>query len=249
MCGMMHGLATLDTAAVEAAAGDLSTTRFARGILAETALGARDWGTLAATLDSILRDQPSDLRAWELRAEFAAALGRWEEALQAADKAIGLGTERAETLHLSAAIHLENGEHPLTLVPKFRELVAHPHLSGHTNREVALVQAAWVHVRAGNLEEAREVIDAALEANTSVSARVILADILYKDGDHAASEGVLQDRPWRPRRSPRRHGSTSGRAGFTSTWVSFVSRRLSSMRQNESIHGRRESVRSLLGHH
>ena len=193
MCGMMHGLATLDTAAVEAAAGDLSTTRFARGILAETALGARDWGTLAATLDSILRDQPSDLRAWELRAEFAAALGRWEEALQAADKAIGLGTERAETLHLSAAIHLENGEHPLTLVPKFRDLVAHPHLSGHTNREVALVQAAWVHVRAGNLEEAREVIDAALEAHpASVSARVILADILYKDGDHAASEGVLQ---------------------------------------------------------
>ena len=193
MCGMMHGFATLDTAAVEAAAGELSDTRFARGILAETALVARDWTTLAPTLDAILLDDPSDLRAWELRAEFAAALGRWGEALGAADKAIALGTERAETLHLSAAIHLENGEHPLTVVPRYRELVSHPHLSGHTNREVALVQAAWVHVRAGDLDEAREVIDAALEAHpASVSARVILSDILYKDGDHAASEGILQ---------------------------------------------------------
>ena len=36
-------------------------------------------------------------------------------------------------------------------------------------------------------------MDAALEAHpASVSARVLLADILYKDGDHSTAEGVLQ---------------------------------------------------------
>ena len=193
LCGMLHGLATLNPTAVRDSAGELADTRLALGFLAEAALVAEEWATVEGAIEAIFKNNRNDLRGWELKAEAAAALGKWDSALSAANKAIVLGSERAEIFHLSVAIRLDKGEHPTSLVPAFRELVAHPYLAGQTSREVALVQAAWVHVQAGNLSEARTVIDGALEAHpASVSARVLLADILYKDGDHAASEGVLQ---------------------------------------------------------
>lgn len=194
LCGLVHGEANSDVDAIEAIIGKVGEAPRALRSLAAAALTSRAWSPLKEAGDRLLVASPNDAAGHEILARFYAAMGDWEQGQKSARAALALGSERADILHLVAAVSMANGRPNQETVDLFEQLVVHPHLGGHANRQTALVQAAQVHVLSGDLARARELIDAALDAEAGdPNASVVLADILYKDGRHGDAETVVRE--------------------------------------------------------
>jgi len=194
LCGLVHAEANSDVGAIEAILGNVGEAPRALRSLAAAALSARAWSSLKDAGDRLLLASPKDPSGYEIQARFYAAMGEWDAGQAAARSALALGSERADMLHLVAAASMDKGRPSQETVALFEELVAHPHLGGHANRQTVLVQAAQIQVRSGDLSRARELIDAALDAQAGdPNASIVLADILYKDGRHGDAETVLRE--------------------------------------------------------
>jgi len=194
VCSMLHGEATLDPQKVQEVIDQYGPSARALRTLCRTGIAAQDWLAVERCVGALQELDSDHAAADEFRSEMYASLGLWNQALSAAQRAVRKGSERAELMHLIGSIKFVTNPRDFELRALYTNLIGHPHLSGHTNREVVLVQAAQIHVGVGELEQAREIIDAALEAHPeSHAARILLADILYKEGRHGDSESILRD--------------------------------------------------------
>ena len=194
MCRLIHAQATTNTSAVNAVLDAMGPAPLVLRALADVASSARDWITLQAAGAALVEAGPDGPDGYEVLSRFHAVMGDWDRAAEAANRALQRGSERADMLHTVAIAGVFSGQNSETTHRLFGQLVEHPHLTGHTNRQTVLVQAAQVKVMVGDLAGATELIEAAREAEQGdPNAAVVWADILYKNGQHSESEAVLRD--------------------------------------------------------
>jgi tetratricopeptide (TPR) repeat protein len=194
MCAILHGEATLNTAEVAGVIARLGPTPFALRRLCRTALAAGDWSALQDASVQLIELLPDDPSGHGFLAEFYAGLGQIVEAGNAAERAVHLGSERAEMQHLYAVSLMATSLSDPRLDAAFDALIVHPHLSAQTRRQTVLIQAAQVQIARGDLGSARMIVDSALEVQSaSQAAAVLLANILVKEGRHGEAESVLRD--------------------------------------------------------
>lgn len=193
MCALIHAEATSDVAGVRALMSDIGTTPRLLRALATVSEESKAWQDMENAGNELVKTGLGAAEGFEVLARFHSAMGDWERASEAAQRALSAGSERADMLHTVAAVSLRQSRPDTNTVTLFEQLVEHPHLAGHTNRQTVLVQAAQTKVLIGDLVGARELIEAAIEAQErDPNAAVVLADILFKDGLHAKAESVLR---------------------------------------------------------
>ena len=193
MCALIHAEATSDVAGVQAVMERIGKTPRILRALAAVAEEAKDWKQMEHAGRDLIETGRGAPEGHEVLARFYAAMGDWERSSTAARNALASGSERADMLHTVAAVALRQSRPDANTVALFEQLVDHPHLAGHTNRQTVLVQAAQTKVLIGDLVGARELIEAALEAEEGdPNAAVVMADILFKDGLHAKAETILR---------------------------------------------------------
>jgi tetratricopeptide (TPR) repeat protein len=194
VCAILHGEASLDTGEIEAVIARLGPQPRSLRALCRTALAAGEWDVLEKAVTRLIALTPDDPEGFEFYAEGQAALGRWGLASSAAAQAVALGTERAEIVHLRAAVVLASGSVDEGLIEMFDSLMMHPHLGGHTSRQTVLIQAAQLRIGVGDLAGAREIVDSALDSHAkNQAASVVLAIILSGEGRFGDAESVLRE--------------------------------------------------------
>jgi predicted Zn-dependent protease len=193
MCALIHAEAVGSVEEVERIRAKYgSAPRIIRS-LARTALVAKDWRTLGEASLALTERFPDDPAGFQMVAEYHASLGEWTAAAEYAEAALGRGSERADMVHLQASVALLNRENASEVEALFEHLVDHPNLAAHTQRQTVLVQAAQAKVTAGDLVGARAYVDAAIESHSSnVFAQVMLADVLYRDGQDTDAVAILR---------------------------------------------------------
>ena len=194
MCRLIHAEATTDPEAVQAVLDAIGPSPLVLRALARVAESATDWNTLKYAGSALVEAGPDGPDGHEVLSRFHAVMGSWERAAEEASRALQRGSERADMLHTVAVAGTFAGRNNETTARMYSQLVEHPHLAGHTNRQTVLVQAAQAMVKVGDLEGATEFIEAAREAEQGdPNAAVVWADILYKNGQHGDAEAVLRD--------------------------------------------------------
>ncbi len=193
MCALLYAEANSDVAALEEVLVSVGESPRVLRSIANAALASKDWRTLERAGLRLVETSARSPTGHEVLSRFFAAMGDWPSAADAATRALEKGSERADMLHTVAAVSLGSGRPAEASAKLFDDLVEHPHLAGHTNRQTVLIQASQTRVLFGDLAGARELVDAAIEAwERDPKAAVVLADILYKDGQHSDAEAILR---------------------------------------------------------
>jgi hypothetical protein len=138
-------------------------------------------------LEDSLTNDPSDLTAWEAKADAFNMLGRHAEALAAAENILERAPEHERALALAAAAHQRLGENDLAIQLGQRAIAANPwSLLYRTTQTLLLVQKeAW--------EEARPHAEAWRRLQpASVDARKAWIGCLLHDGKKADAEAELK---------------------------------------------------------
>jgi len=193
MCRLIHGQATTNPTTVLSVVEAVDKAPLSLRALASVAYAAEDWPLVRTAADLLIESDPSGPDGHEVQARLHAEMGDWTAAAQSAMIAVDNGSERADMLHTVAVTKMRSVTQGYDGTEWFDRLVEHPHLAGHTNRQTVLVQGAQNKVMTGDLAGARQLIEAAMEAEENdPNAAMVMADILYKDGNHGEAEAVLR---------------------------------------------------------
>jgi len=193
-CRLIHGEATQSVDEVDRVGQQVGPLSRVLRVLSRTAFVAEDWTTLNTATLELTERVPTDPIGYQLRAEYMAAIGQWEEARQYATRARELGSESPATMHLEAALTVQverDSKHGLAL---YQRLAENPLLPGYSGRLSVLVQGALVGVQAGDLDAARSMNTASLDMD-SESPDVMMTNALieFAAGEQEAAESILRN--------------------------------------------------------
>ncbi len=161
--------------------------------LARVLLEKERYRAAAELASTLQRMHPKEVGPLEVRMDAHAALGEWEDARKAGEKAVQLAPHRVDLHARVAEIYLKVNGSPKSAVDAYKTIIEHPRFALLPNRPRILADAASAYVAAGKYAEAVAAADAALVlSERDPIAGLHKARALQKMGKAPESEALLR---------------------------------------------------------
>ena len=148
-----------------------------------------------ARLDALVAEAPDFLPAWQRIAGYSFADGDYERSKEALEHVLETTPRNPEALRLLAEVYRETGDRKAA-DEKFRETISvlQDFVQRRPEQASAHFRLAQMHMRVGEIEQARTSLDTVIEiAPNSPSASILLAELNIRTGRASLAIAPLQD--------------------------------------------------------
>lgn len=161
--------------------------------IGRASLAKNDWASLKSVTDEMVAVMPNEATGYVLRSEHLAAMGDWNGAQYAAEKAFSLDSDTLASAHLRASYLFEiEGDNVLSSA-LFNGLLEHHLIDGYSGKATLRVQAIMSTLKANDPSGARRIANAALEADPDhPGTQLANAFVLRAEGETVEVETVLR---------------------------------------------------------